>query len=173
MVIILSTRNPSKAHQVGELFRGFPIQVISLDEAGISGEGVEDGSTLEENAYKKAAFAHAARWAGEVPTEEITKYCLERLRGVSNRSALFKTVVVLISPSGEEWVFTGEVKGKILEEALVPPQPKMPYSPLFAPDGEERCWAEMTTEEENQISHRGKAFRKVRDFLLERVGSGG
>jgi XTP/dITP diphosphohydrolase len=41
----------------------------------------------------------------------------------------------------------------------------MPYSPLFVPDGEELCWAEMTTEQENRVSHRGKAFRQARAFL--------
>lgn len=192
MNIIFSTRNPSKANQIDVLFRGSGMRVRTLEEAGIEGEAVEDGTTLEENASKKACYAHeradglwamaddtgifitalngepgihAARWAGDVPTDEITRYCLKRMEGATDRSAVFRTVVVLVSPKGEAHTFTGEVHGTMLTEPRVPPQPKMPYSPLFVPDGETLCWAEMDTEYENAISHRGIAFRQVREFL--------
>lgn len=192
MQIILATRNPSKALQIQAVFSGSDIQVRSLDDVGIEGEAVEDGTTLEENSFKKAWYAHersnstwtmaddtgifiaalndepgihAARWAGDVSTEEITWYCLKRLEGAADRSAVFRTSVVLISPAGEKHVFTGEISGKILEAPRVPPQPKMPYSPIFVPNGGDLCWAEMTTEYENAISHRGIAFRKAREFL--------
>jgi XTP/dITP diphosphohydrolase len=195
MNIILSTRNPSKALQIQTLFEGTDARVLTLEQAGIEGEGVEDGITLEKNAFKKAWFAyerskgfwtmaddtglfitalngepgiHAARWAGDVPTDEITRYTLKKLEGVSDRSAIFRTVVVMISPEGEKHTFTGEVLGSLLQEPRVPPQPKMPYSPLFVPVGETKCWAEMNTEYENRISHRGIAFRKVLQFLKER-----
>lgn len=192
MNIILATRNPSKALQIQELFADSNITVQAMADAGIEGETTEDGTTLEENAFKKASFAHehangawtmaddtgifisalggepgirSARWAGDVPTEEITQYALDRLKDATDRSAVFRTVVVLISPEGERHAFTGEIAGTILEIPRVPPQPKMPYSPLFVPDGEERTWAEMTTEYENNISHRGIAFRRARAFL--------
>lgn len=192
MNIILATRNPSKALQVQELFAGSQLTIQTLEQANIVGEAVEDGLTLEENALKKARFAHeeapgswtmaddtgifinalngepgirSARWAGDVSTDEITAYCLKRLEGTVDRAAIFKTVVALINPEGEEQVFTGEVSGTLLEAPRVPAHPKMPYSPLFVPDGETQCWAEMTTEHENEISHRGKAFAQVRSFL--------
>src|SRR4051812_32718199 len=110
---------------------------------------------------------YSARWAGEqASTDEITQYTLRKLEGVKDRSATFRTVVALISPNGVQKIFTGEVRGKILETPRVKPQPKMPYSPIFVPDGSEKVWAGMTTEEENAISHRGKAFRLVREYLL-------
>lgn len=192
MEIILATRNPSKALQIQKVFSNSAVDVKTLDQIGIEGEAVEDGANLEENAFKKAWFAHeradgkwtmaddtglfitalngepgihAARWAGDVTTEEITRYTLKRLEGISDRSAIFRTVVVAISPEGEKHAFTGEVTGRLAEVQRVPPQPKMPYSPLFIPDGEEMCWAEMGTEYENRISHRGIAFRKVREFF--------
>lgn len=193
MKIILSTRNPSKAEQIRAIFDDNSFSVLTLVEAGIVGEGVEDGKTLKENALKKALFAHdkepkywamaddtglfinalngepgirAARWAGEsASTDEITAYTLKRLEGLSDRSAIFETVVALIKPSGEQVFFVGKVKGSLLEAPRVKPQPKMPYSPLFVPEGENKVWAEMTTEYENKISHRGIAFRKARDFL--------
>jgi len=192
MEIILATRNPSKALQIRAVFSGSDIQVRTLDDAGIEGEAAEDGTTLEENSSKKAWYAHerssdtwtmaddtgifiaalngepgihAASWAGNVSTEEITAYCLKRLKGAIDRSAVFRTVVLLISPAGEKHVFTGEVSGTILEAPRVPPQPKMPYSPIFVPDGQNLCWAEMSIEYENTISQRGIAFRKARTFL--------
>lgn len=192
MEIILSTRNPSKAEQIKAVFDNMPIAVRTLADVGIEGEAVEDGATLEENALKKARFAHqpgawamaddtglfidalggkpgiyAARWAGEdATTDEITQYVLKQLEGVEDRSATFKTVVALISPTGEQQFFAGEVAGSMRDAPRVKPQPKMPYSPLFVPDGSDKAWAEMTVEEENAISHRGKAFRLVREYLL-------
>jgi XTP/dITP diphosphohydrolase len=194
MKIILSTRNPSKAEQIQALFKGAPVTVLTLAEAGIEGEGIEDGATLQENAFKKALFAweqlsektwtmaddtglfidaldgqpgvKAARWAGEsATTDEITQYTLKRLEGVTDRSATFETVVVVIAPSGDQYFFSGAVRGKLAEAPRTKPQPKMPYSPLFVPEGYTKAWAEMTVEEENAVSHRGIAFRKVRAFL--------
>ncbi len=194
MKIILSTRNPSKLEQIQGLFLGSPIKVLSLDDVRITGEAVEDGITLAENAFKKAHFAYvqsgskewamaddtglhigalngapgvrAARWAGETATtDEITQFTLKQLEGKLDRSAVFETVVAVIAPNGEHHFFNGEVHGTLLEAPRVRPQPKMPYSPIFVPDGENRVWAEMTVEQENSISHRGKAFRKARAFL--------
>lgn len=160
----------------------------------IPGEAVEDGTTLEENSYKKAIYAmehsdrkswtmaddtglfihalneapgiYAARWAGEgATTEEGTVHCLKMMKDCTDRTATFETVVVLLSPSGEKYVFSGSVDGTMLEKPRVPAQPKMPYSPLFVPNGQDKSWAEMTVNEENAISHRGKAFRKAIEFL--------
>ena len=196
--IVLSTRNPSKAEQIKTIFIGLPISVLTLSEAGIQGEALEDGETLKDNALKKARYAfehvatgswamsddtglfiHAlndepgvksARWAGEgAATEEITRYCLDRLKSKENRSASFESVVALISPDGQEYFFSGKVNGVIVEKQKVPAQPKMPYSPLFKPEGSDKVWAEMTVEEENAISHRGKAFRQVREFLEKQL----
>lgn len=195
MNVILSTHNPSKAEQIKAVFAGSNLNVLTLDEVGITGEGIEDGTTLQENALKKAQYAFdnspettwcmaddtgifitsldgapgikAARWAGEnATTEEIMQYVLGRLKDKEDRSAKFETVVALISPEGEQHFFTGNVFGKLVEAPRTEPQPKMPYSPLFQPDGFDKTWAEMTVDEENKISHRGKAFAQVREYLL-------
>lgn len=192
--IILSTRNPSKAEQIKAIFAGSPYAILTLTEAGIEGDAVEDGTTLHENALKKARFAHehgkekvwvmaddtglfikhlngepgirSSRWAGETAsTEDITRYTLKRLEGAADRSASFETVVAMISPDGKEHFFSGQVIGVILEAPRTPPQPKMPYSGIFLPNRSDKVWAEMTVEEENRISHRGGAFRQARAFL--------
>ncbi len=197
MKIILSTTNPSKAEQIKAMFHHPDIEVLTLKQAGIEGEAIEDGTTLEENAMKKAMYArentseevwtmaddtglfitaldgkpgiHAARWAGDVSTDEITQHTLNQLEGKTDRSATFKTVVVLVSPDGRPISFSGEVNGTLAETPKTKPQPKMPYSPLFSPEGTDKVWAEMSVEEENAISHRGKAFRQVVAFLKEQL----
>lgn len=194
MNIILSTTNPSKAEQIKAMFNNPNITVQTLHDAGISGEAVEDGSTLEENAYKKACYARqqtfgrvwtmaddtglfitgldgepgikAARWAGETATTEETMWhALNMMKDLTDRTAIFRTVVVLLGPGGITKSFIGEISGVMATEAKAKPQAKMPYSPLFIPDGTGKSWAEMTIEEENAISHRGKAFRQVVEYL--------
>jgi XTP/dITP diphosphohydrolase len=205
MEIILATRNPSKALQIKAIFAGSGFDILTLDDAHIEGEAVEDGTSLEENALKKAIFAfkqttsgawtmaddtgifihalhdepgiQAAYWGGaELSTEERMRFVLKQMEGIEDRSAIFRTCVALVSSEGKEYFFIGEAKGHLLATPRGTPQPKMPYSVLFVPEGsdrtraeivagENRTWAEMTTEEENKISHRGRAFAQVRTFL--------
>lgn len=196
MEITLATGNPSKAHQIQTFFAGSSVVIKTPAEAGIEGEVVEDGGTLEANARKKVAYVHdrmpeawvmsddtglfitafdgepgveAAYWGGaELSVEERMRYCLKRLANEQDRSAVFRTTVVVMAPSGVTYVFTGEVPGTFLETPRVPPQPKMPYSSIFVPERETQSWAEMDTEYENCISHRGRAFQQVRAFLESR-----
>ena len=198
MEIILSTKNKSKADQIKALFDNPDVVIFTLSEAGIVGDVVEDGKTLEENALKKARFAwkqtkkwsiaddtglfidalngepgiYAARWAGEnAKTEEIMNFTLKKIEGVqkNKRTGTFKTVAAVISPEGQENVFTGSIRGSFLIRPKVKCQPNMPYSAIFVPDGYSKSWAEMSVEEENSISHRGKAFRQVRDFFMDKI----
>ncbi len=198
MKVILSTRNPGKALQIQTLFAGSGIEVLTLEEAGVIGQGNETGDTIEENATIKSRFAHdqaaglwvmsddtglfikalggepgahAANWYYEgAPAEETLAYCLTRMKGIERRDATFRTHVSLISPEGEEFVFDGEAEGVILTEPRCAPQPGLPYSPIFLPKGETKVWAEMETEYENRISHRGLAFAKALAFLMKRSG---
>src|SRR3989338_8742978 len=133
MRIILSTHNKSKAEQIKASLAGLPVEVLTLDEIGESESAIEDGTTLEENALKKAHFArgrsnvwgladdtglfidalggapgiHAARWAGDsLSTEDIMRFTLKKLEGVPlpERTATFRTVAALVSPEGEEHI---------------------------------------------------------------------
>lgn len=193
-IIVLATRNPSKAEQIKALFKGSSFAIQTLTESGIEGDPIEDGKTLEENALKKARFAYehansdiwsiaddtglfidalngepgikSARWAGDsASSEETMRYCLKRLEKVVDRSATFVTVVAVVLPNGDDYCFEGRIQGHILESPNGTPQPKMPYSSLFVPEGTDLTWSEMTIEQENSISHRGKAFGKARAFL--------
>ena len=196
MRIILATRNPSKALEIQDLFAAQRhIKILTLDDVGIQGEAPEEGDSLEANALEKAVFAHtrapepmwvisddsgifinalggepgvqSAHWGGKgITTEARTAYCLEQLRGVSDRSATFRVVVAVISPQGTRRFFSGELQGDLLEASQVPSRPKMPYSTLFVPRGHTQCLAAMSIPAENAISHRGQAFRQVLEYLL-------
>ncbi len=99
--------------------------------------------------------------------KKSTQWILKQLEEASNRRVTFETVVALVSPKGKKYFFSGKLSGNILKAARanVMPQPNMPYSTIFKPDGLKKVFAEMTVEEENRISHRGKAFEQVRAFL--------
>lgn len=194
MKVILATRNSSKARQIRAVFDGSVVKVVTLDQTDIAGSAVEDGNTLEENALKKVRYVrerakeptwvmaddsgvfvellggepgvHAAYWGGEsLTTEERMRYILKRLEGARDRRATFRTCVVLVSPDGDEHIFYGEATGVVLEVSQGTLQPSMPWSTIFVPDGENRTLAQCSTEEENAISHRGKAFRQARQYL--------
>jgi len=198
--IILSTRNPGKATQAKAIFAGSPFEIITLDEAQIEGEAVEDGSNLYENAKKKARYAwdkagscrwtiaedtglfvqilkgapgiRSGRWAGEkASTEEITRFMLKAMEGKKNRQAFFETVVVVIDPTGDDRLWSGTCHGKLLTEPRGPAKPRMPYGPIFVPRGEKRSLVEMTVEEQNALSARGQAFRRARAYLEETLSA--
>ena len=195
--VILSTKNPSKAEQIKAVFAGSEILILDLDQAEIQGQGIEDGNTLAENAFKKALFVHQQKpkvWAmaddtgifidalngkpgvhtanwhgGNSDTEQMLSWILEQLKDVASYSATFKTVVVIISPEGNKHFFEGAVRGTLLKAPRTKPQPKMPYSSIFVPDGFDKTWSEMSVQEENVISHRGKASRQAREFLEQQL----
>jgi XTP/dITP diphosphohydrolase len=156
------------------------------------GEIPETGNTLEENALLKARAIHdqtqlptiaddtglevsaldgapgvySARYAGERATyADNVKKLLDELKGKSDRSAKFSTVIAYIDPKGDEHFFRGEVIGRITD---VPRGSKgFGYDPVFAPaeDVDHRTFAEMSDEEKNAISHRGRALRIVAAYL--------
>ena len=198
MNLILATGNARKAEEVAAILAHSNIRLLTTSQLGVKGAGAEDGSMLEQNALSKAWYAyarvpegnwvaaddtglfipallgqpgvHSARWAGEgATTGDTMRYCLERMRGQRDRSALFRTVVAAIEPDGTAHIFQGRLKGHLLQEPRVLPVANMPYAALFVPEGEELSLAEMTIEHENALSHRGQAFSKLRQFLEHHV----
>ena len=192
---IFSTRNSRKVEEASPIFADSTIRLITLDEAGIDGNALENGDTLEANAAIKAWFAHersngtrwviaddtglfiralrqvpgvhTAIWGGsDLSAEERMRYCLKEMQGFTrDRFATFRTVVCVVGPQRQEHLFHGQVYGDLLEEPRVEPHPSMPFAPLFVPRGHRLSLAEMPVLEENAISHRGQAFRKARTFL--------
>ncbi|MBX4190027.1 non-canonical purine NTP pyrophosphatase [Candidatus Parcubacteria bacterium] len=191
---ILSTHNPGKLEQMRPFFVGLPITMQSLKEAGITDEAEETGITFEQNARLKVEFAWnlkktwcvsedsglcidflggrpgilSARWAGtNVPPEKTMYHTIGFVKPLrlDLRTATFKSVAAIKSPTGLVQYFRGEARGVLLTEPRTACPPGMPYDPIFLPIGQDKVWSEMTLEEKNAISHRGQAFRQVRDFL--------
>ena len=172
-----------------ELLPGF--DVTSADEAWVFEDVVEDGQTFAENALKKAQFVAretgqwavaddsgiciaaldgapgimSARWA-ESDDDKIN-LTLEKLKDIpeKERHARIEAALALVSPDGREWVFDGRVDGQIALEPRGENRKKLPYDRIFIPKGHDKTFAEMTAQEKHILSHRGKAFRKLKEFL--------
>ncbi|MBQ0080660.1 MAG: RdgB/HAM1 family non-canonical purine NTP pyrophosphatase [Alistipes sp.] len=186
--IIFATNNRNKLEEVQAIL---PIsqKLLTLQEAGITEEIVEDGTTLEENALIKARYVYkktgkncfaddtglevdaldgapgvySARFASAGHDFEANKkLLLEKLLGVENRKARFRTVIALIM-DGQEYLFEGIINGTITCEEHG--EGGFGYDPLFRPEGFDKTFAQMTAEQKNGISHRGRAVSKLVDFL--------
>lgn len=193
MKLIIASNNAHKIQEIKEILSGKFSEILSLKEAGVCHETVEDGSTFVENSRKKAREISAltgcaaladdsglcvdaldgapgifsARFAGEdSPTlrdDANNALLLSKLSGEENRRAHFTCAMTLVYPDGREVVAEGYMHGEILEN----PRGNLGfgYDPLFLPEGEKRSVAEMSEEEKNSISHRANALK----ILLEKI----
>ena len=188
--LIFATNNPNKLREIRSAVSSY--KIISLEEIGIKEEIPETGSTLHENALQKAAYifnktgedcfaddtgleiaaldkrpgVYSARYAGiNCSAEDNINKVLDELDGVTNRNAVFKTVIALII-NGKEFFFEGGIDGNILTNKTG--HQGFGYDPIFLPNGYEISFAEMSLDEKNNISHRAKAVKKLIHFLNER-----
>ena len=195
MKIIFATHNQGKVEEIREILKDFDVEILSADEAGVKEDVVEDGKTFEENALKKANFIgertgewamaddsgicvkvldgapgiYSARWAGEnTPGEEWVRYLLAKMKDIpeGKRDAWFESVAILRAPDGKYWAFVGKVEGSIALEPRGKAHPRLPYDVVFIPEGDDRTFGEMSAEEKNSLSHRGRSFRKLADFIM-------
>ena len=190
--LVLATRNPDKGRELEALLKDLDIRIRTLAEFPAAPEVVEDGETCEANAVKKAmAIArytklpavaddtglmvealggrpgvHAARYAGAGATYESNcAKLLQELAGVprDRRGARFVTVAAVADPKGKVEVVQGILNGLITDR---PAGTKgFGYDPVFLVPELGKTLAQLTPEEKNRISHRGKAFAKVKELL--------
>lgn len=190
MKIVFATNNAHKLDEVRQVV-GEKIEIVSLRECGIVEDIPENEPTLEGNALAKARYIYertgfncfaddtglevdalggepgvrSARYATDGHDDEANKrLLLERLQGVENRAAQFRTAVALIL-GGKEYLFEGIVRGDIATEQHG--EGGFGYDPLFFPEGGDLTFAQMSSEEKNAISHRGRAVRKLAEFLQQ------
>ena len=189
MKLIIASNNKHKVYEIKQILAGKFDEILSLSEAGVNHETLEDGKTFIENALKKAreiseitgqaALAddsglcvdalggapgiYSARFAGEDSAElrdsANNALLLNRLSGVTDRSAHFTCAVALVYPNGREVTAEGFMRGSIIESQRG--SAGFGYDPLFLPTGESRTVAEMSDAEKNLISHRGDALRNL------------
>jgi XTP/dITP diphosphohydrolase len=124
---------------------------------------VSDDSGLEVQALNGAPGVYSARYAGEQKDDQQnTEKLLHELKGITNRNAQFRTVISLMS-SNDTLQFEGIVEGAIAYE---PKGDKgFGYDPIFIPNGFQKTFAELTSNEKNKISHRANAIKKLVAFL--------
>ncbi len=192
MKILFATHNAHKLSEAGAVL-GPKFELVTPREAGIAGEIPEDRDTLEGNALQKARYihertgldcfaddtglevealdgapgVHSARYATD--GHDFTannRLLLKNLEGEQNRRARFRTVIALIL-DGREYLFEGTVEGRIATGETG--CEGFGYDPLFIPDGFAKSFAEMTADEKNAISHRGRAVRKLAEFLHKTI----
>ncbi len=188
MRIVFATHNPNKLKEVQALMPT-KIELLSLEDIGCDEDIPETAETIDDNAilkanyvrdkYKMDCFAddtglevealngdpgvHSARYAGEgKDNEDNIKKLLERLEGKDSRVARFKTVIAL-NIGNRQLLFTGICKGVITREKRG--SGGFGYDPVFIPKGSNKTFAEMAQEEKSAISHRGKALKKLIDYL--------
>jgi XTP/dITP diphosphohydrolase len=192
--LAVATRNQGKIREIGEALRGLPLHLITWEEFPGWRVPEEKGKTFEENALEKAeslagfsglpsladdsglevealggapgvASAHYAGRHGD-DAANIARL-LRELEGIpeEERQARFVCVLALVGPRGERFLVREECEGRITGEPRG--EGGFGYDPVFVPRGYSRTMAELSLEEKNSLSHRGKALRRLRE-LLER-----
>ncbi|MGV0828607.1 RdgB/HAM1 family non-canonical purine NTP pyrophosphatase [Empedobacter brevis] len=187
MELIFATHNNNKVKEVTKMLPSY-LSMKSLTDIHFFDEIEETGETFEENAQLKAKIifektgknifaddsglviealngapgVYSHRYAGTGRDEDNIAKALKELEGKTNRKAYFISVFCLIL-NEKEYFFEGRVNGTIATEILG--DNGFGYDPIFIPDGHTKSFAQMTAEEKNTISHRGKAVEKLNDFL--------
>jgi XTP/dITP diphosphohydrolase len=189
--LIFATNNRHKVQEIRSVL-GDRFHIIPLLEAGIAQDIPEPHDTLEENAFEKSSFIHrltgsdcfsedsglevnaldgapgvrSARYAGDdADARANISKLLDAMAGNHDRSARFRTAISLII-NGMEYRFEGVCGGRITNE--IDGAGGFGYDPVFIPDGADRTFAQMTTEQKNMFSHRRKAVDQMIAFLLEK-----
>lgn len=188
--LIVATGNQGKLREIREILEG--TEVLGLHDLALDVEIVEDGDTFTKNAQKKAETicelmhlpvladdsglevealngrpgVYSARFAGEDASDadNISKLLQEMNETPDNqRQARFVCVMCLAMPDGSLHTTRGEVKGEILREMRG--ENGFGYDPLFYIREYEKTFAELSAEEKNAISHRGKALLRMKEVL--------
>ena len=188
--IILASNNKDKVKEVKEILKGY--NIISLKDAGINLDVEENGTTFEENALIKARAVckltgqltmaddsgleidylnkepgvYSARYMGENTSYRIkNQIILDRLHGVPDivRSARFVCVIAAAFPDGTIETRRATIEGRIAQEPAG--ENGFGYDPIFYLPDRGKTTAQLSAEEKNEISHRGKALRQIKEIL--------
>lgn len=195
--IVFATGNKNKMKEIRMIMEDLNLPILSMKEAGVEKEIIEDGTTFQENAQIKAkAIAellpddivmaddsgleidylnkepgiYSARYMGEHTSYDIkNNHILERLKGVpkEQRTARFVCAVAAVFPGGKSIVVNGTMEGRIADH--IAGENGFGYDPIFWLDDYGCTSAEISPEEKNSLSHRGKALRAVKQQIVEQI----
>jgi len=190
--VIVATRNKGKTREIRDALKGLNLRIYSLSDFEDVPEIEEDGDSFTENALKKARFYSkvfgkltiaddsglevdslkglpgvcSARYAGErASSQENNQKLLREIQGVpiSKRGARFKCFIAVKSPDGREAIAEGSCKGRIGFKEKG--RRGFGYDPLFILPKYGKTMAELSLEEKNRVSHRGRALKKIRRII--------
>lgn len=190
--IIFATSNQGKMNEIKMIMEDFNVPILSLKEAGIQADIEENGTTFEENALIKARAImeltgavvladdsglevdyinkepgiYSARYMGEdMPYSVKNQNIIERLKDAQGeqRSARFVCVIAAVLPNGESYTTRATIEGRIGYEEKG--TNGFGYDPILYVPQYGKTTGEMSPEEKNEISHRGKALRQMKEIL--------
>ena len=193
--IVIATKNAGKVREMKDAFAHLPVEVVALSEFGQLPNAIEDGETFAENAAIKARFyqektgcacladdsglcvdaldgapgVYSARFAPNRDFDKGMDLLLAEMDKSSNKSrkAHFSCVISLAFPGGEYKLFEGRVNGQIATHKMLGDF-GFGYDPLFIPNGYDCSFAQMDKAQKNSLSHRGKAMKKLKEYLINR-----
>jgi len=188
IALVIASRNKGKTAEIRDLLNNFPVKIKSLDDFGKIPTVEEDGETFDENAYKKASFTarilglpaladdsgllvealggapgvHSARYAGENATDkERLSKLLREMEGKKNRRAAFACAISIAVPTGQALTYEARCEGLIAEKPAG--RNGFGYDPVFYYPPYKKTFAQVSGEEKNRVSHRGRALAEFRD----------
>jgi len=196
MQLVLATNNQDKIREIKHLLDDLPVTVLTRDDFLEFPDVEETAATLEENARLKASAIakfcdlpaladdsglevdalngapgiYSSRYAGEDATyADNNRRLLQQLQGVlhEKRTARFRCVIAINWADGTTDTVEGVAEGYITED--IAGYEGFGYDPVFFYPPEGKRFSEMTLEEKNLVSHRGKALQKARDVIIERL----
>ncbi len=188
---VLASNNKGKLKEMREILSELGIEVMSQREAGIASEPEEDGTTFEENAIIKAKAAmeasglpaiaddsgiavdalngepgiYSARYGDCGSDEERVEYLLKNMENEEHRAAKFVSSIAVAFPNGDVLTTLGECHGTLTYEPIG--ENGFGYDPVFYMEQFGRTLAQVTAEEKNSVSHRGRALRAMKEKLTE------
>jgi len=194
--IIFATSNEGKMKEIREILKDLDIELLSLKDLGLNPDIEENGNTFEENAIIKAKIVmeltgevvladdsgievdymdkapgvYSARFLGEdTPYSVKNQYIIDKLANAKDkeRSARFVCVIACAFPNGEIRTFRGTIEGYIAEQ--LSGTNGFGYDPIFYLPEYQCTTAEMVQELKNEISHRGKALRAMKEVIKDRL----
>jgi len=193
MTFVLATANPGKIKEMRDILSGMGIDVVTRKDLGIELDVDETGTTFAQNALLKAdaickasglpAIAddsglivealdgepglYSSSYGGEeLSAEQRCAYLLEKMQNKEQRSAKFVCTIVCSFPDDMPLIAEGECRGEIIAEQRG--INGFGYDPIFLVPGTNKTMAELSSNEKNQISHRGEALRSFIRLLNER-----
>ena len=197
MDLLLATTNKGKIVEIGEVLSDLQITIKTPANFGITDAPHEHGETYRDNAIIKAAHyfeiariptladdsgivVHALkdelgvqtrRWGAgpDASDREWIDYFLKRMESETNRKATFVCALAFIDASGETHVFEGTCDGEITQTLEAGYLPGLPISACFKPDGHGVVYSAMSIEQKNSTSHRGRALKKLHDFVRKKA----